>query len=262
MAPPGTELGKDFPLSDDCPANTANRKLIQNALYVDHWDEEVKGFCEQATADLFDKYSITLPPRLSSSPKTTKTHEIDVVRDVFNLIVTRFTAELFALPLKNEENPHGIYTEQELYAVLFVPFASVFLDVDPANSFKLRDTARTVAQQLGEIILLQVKTMPITGAVDRMRDWIHPVKGCPQGSSPSLPSFGTSMLKRIIAGQKSVEDAVWGIIVVLAAAGVPNGSQLLAQCMDYYLGDGKEHLPELYRLAKLDTKEADEELMR
>lgn len=38
-------------------------------------------------------------------------------------------------------------------------------------------------------------------------------------------------------------------------------SGLLSQCLDYFLGTGSEHLPELHRLARLDTKEADEALM-
>lgn len=41
-----------------------------------------------------------------------------------------------------------------------------------------------------------------------------------------------------------------------------NQSQVFCQALDYYLGEGKEHVSELYRLTKLNTKQADEKIMR
>lgn len=40
-----------------------------------------------------------------------------------------------------------------------------------------------------------------------------------------------------------------------------NQAQVFGQVLDYYLGDGKEHLPEINRLAKLNTPEADDILL-
>lgn len=43
---------------------------------------------------------------------------------------------------------------------------------------------------------------------------------------------------------------------------VANQAQVFGQIMDYYLSDeGKTHLPEINRLAKLDTPEADDVLL-
>lgn len=42
---------------------------------------------------------------------------------------------------------------------------------------------------------------------------------------------------------------------------VANQAQVFGQVIDYYLGDGKEHLPEINRLAKLNTAEADDVLL-
>ena len=41
-----------------------------------------------------------------------------------------------------------------------------------------------------------------------------------------------------------------------------NQSQVFSQALDYYLGEGQEHVSELYRLSKLNTKEGDEKIMR
>ena len=42
---------------------------------------------------------------------------------------------------------------------------------------------------------------------------------------------------------------------------VANQAQVFGQVIDFYLGDGKEHLPEINRLSKLNTPEADEVLL-
>ena len=47
-----------------------------------------------------------------------------------------------------------------------------------------------------------------------------------------------------------------------AASMTVNQSQLFCEAFDYYLGDGKEHLPELHRLSKINGKEADDKIMR
>lgn len=41
-----------------------------------------------------------------------------------------------------------------------------------------------------------------------------------------------------------------------------NQSQVFCQALDYYLGEGKEFIPELYTLAHAHTKEADEKLLK
>jgi len=41
-----------------------------------------------------------------------------------------------------------------------------------------------------------------------------------------------------------------------------NQSQVFSQALDYYLTEGAEHIHDLYTLSKLDTKEADDKIMR
>ena len=82
---------------------------------------------------------------------------------VGNLAHVHFAANVFSLPLKTTDNPHGIYSEQELYMVLAVIFACIFFDLDPAKSFPLRMAARQVAQQLGKLVEANVKMVNMTG---------------------------------------------------------------------------------------------------
>ena len=53
----------------------------------------------------------------------------------------------------------------------------------------------------------------------------------------------------------------WSQILPTAGAMVANQAQVFGQVLDFYLGDGKEHLPEINRLAKLNTAEADDILL-
>ncbi len=40
-----------------------------------------------------------------------------------------------------------------------------------------------------------------------------------------------------------------------------NQSQVFSQALDYYLGDGSKHLPDLYKLSLANTKEADDKIL-
>ncbi|KAL8322459.1 hypothetical protein RB597_008274 [Gaeumannomyces tritici] len=82
-------------------------------------------------------------------------------------------------------------------------------------------------------------------------------------AAPSLRSFGDQLLQRMLSqGGRSIEETVSGTILPVVMAGTANQTQLLAQCLDYYLGVGEKHLPEMKRLAMLNTSEADEKLLK
>jgi len=41
-----------------------------------------------------------------------------------------------------------------------------------------------------------------------------------------------------------------------------NQSQIFSQSLDYYLTDGAQYIPDLYKLSKSNTKEADELILK
>jgi hypothetical protein len=47
-----------------------------------------------------------------------------------------------------------------------------------------------------------------------------------------------------------------------AASMTANQSQVFSQALDYYLGDGAKYIPTIHELAKANTKEADELILR
>jgi hypothetical protein len=181
-------------------------------------------------------------------------YQVDVVRDVAALANTHFSASLFSLPLKTEKCPHGIYTEQELYQVLSILFMSIFYDLDPMKSFVLQNAAKTLTKQLGNLVLFNVEVVSKAGIVAEIASKIH--------GRTELTEYGIHMIQRLLESGQNVKDVVWTNLMPTAASMVANQCQLLSQVLDYYLGDGAKYLKELNKLAKLDTAEADELLLR
>lgn len=121
---------------------------------------------------------------------------------------THFVSHLFNLPLKTPTNPKGIYTEDELHAVLTLIYLTVFLDVDPVKSFPLKQATKTVAEQLGKLI---------ETSVGASNGWFS--GGGSQNASVS--AHGTALLKSLSKGGLSVSDIAWNQVLPTAAAAVP-----------------------------------------
>lgn len=244
---PGKNYGANFCLSGDTPVNAADRTVIRKGLISGPWEKEVWRWFTHATPKLLEQNSFAIPRG---------SREADIIRDVINLTNTRFNAALFCMPIKNEENPWGVYTDQELYAALGAMFQCVFMDQDIANSFKLRTIARELAQDMGKVVTLIAQTVSKAGLIT---DIVAKIR---EGEA-SLPTYGNHLMERLLADSKNIDETVWTTIMPLITANVANQSQAMALCVDYYLDDaGKKHLPELYRLAHEDTEEADELLMK
>ncbi|KAK2043180.1 linoleate diol synthase [Colletotrichum somersetense] len=243
---PGKDYSKNFCLSGDGRANLQNRTLVRKALISGPYEEEVWKWYTHMTPKLLEKHSFAIRKGIK---------EVDIVRDVINMTNTRFNAALFCLPIKNEDSPWGVYTDQELYMVVATLFQLVFLDGDIANSFKLRTIARELAQGLGKILALVVQTIAKAGIIT---DIVAKIR---EGEA-SLPTFGNHLIERLIADNNDLDEITWGTIMPVVTANVTNQSQITAMCIDYYLGEGKQYLSDLYHLAHQNTPEADEKLMK
>lgn len=136
---------------------------------------------------------------------------------------------------------------------------TIFFDVDPVKSFHLGQTARNLSQQLGGLVEAEVKALRgPTGLIAAVIGLFHRV----QERSP-LSIYGVHMIEELLKTGRSVKDIVWSQILPSSGAMVANQGQLFAQCLDYYLSEeAAPHLKEINRLAKLDTLEADDLILR
>lgn len=238
--------GFDFMLSGDTSLHARQRETMSKALYRDQWRKHVKEFYEDITLQLLREKSY----------KIAGINQVDITRDVGNLAHVHFASNIFSLPLKTKENPRGIFTEHEMFMIMAVIFTCIFFDVDPAKSFPLRHAARAVALQLGSLVEMNVKSVSATGLISGLVDGFR-------RNHNALQGYGIHMIRRLMESGLSVNEITWSQIIPTAVAMVPNQAQVFTQIIDYYTSEeGKEHLPEINRLAKINTSESDNLLLR
>lgn len=276
MRDDGTVLANEFCLAGDGSANASNREHIQKCLYPANWDRDIKSFFSITIDRLLSQYGDFVA--LQSGPQNIRTHEVDIVRDVIALATTRFSAALWSLPLRTRKSPQGIYSDQELYSVLLGCFAAIFFDADIGKSFTLRSRARELAQQLGQLIMSKANTLQkrtrngfISAVVETLKENFGATRGLVSSKDgaatlsewPALGLYGDHMIKRMLMETgRTTEEVVWGSILPASVAGCANQTEALSQAIDYYLGDGKGHIPTMYSLAHEGTEEADEKLKK
>ena len=243
VSQPPEKYGATFCVAGDDHENDESRKLIMKALYPNDWKREVKAFYQDITAKLLKKYTYQIGGA----------NCVDIVRDVTILAHTHFSASIFSLPLKTEENPRGIYTEQELSMILSVLSFAIFNDIDPTKSFALKTAAKMLAKTLGTLVLLNVESVAHFGKIAELVEKIH-IK------SP-LTDYGTHTIQRLLESGLSVKEVVWGQLLPTSCSMIANQTQLFSLVLDYYLTDGIEHLPKMQELAQHETEGSEDLLL-
>ncbi len=207
--------GSRFMLSGDSALHARQRECMRARLYGEDddgaWRAHIKAFYAETTARLIREKSY----RLANASF------VDVVRDVGNAAPVHFAARTFNLPLKTARNPGGIYSEQELYAVLAVIFICIFFDFDPAHSFPMRQAARAVAAQLGRLVEANVGV--VTGLGFRGLFAQKPARDDP------LAAYGVNLIKGLKKAGLSNYDIAWSQLLPTAGASVPNIAEVVSE---------------------------------
>jgi linoleate 8R-lipoxygenase/9,12-octadecadienoate 8-hydroperoxide 8R-isomerase len=229
--------------------NTPNSASLQSALakglYPKDWQSEVKKFYSETTAKLIKTYAYPVPG--------TKKSQIDIIRDVANLVNARFASSVFSLPIKIDESPLGVYTEQEMYQILLILYTAIFDNRDVAKAFQIGEAADMLSKQMGELVLLNAEAISSSGLIADVLASLHKPSG-------GLTEYGTHLIQTLIDSKVPVKDVVFSHLLPTAAALSTTQSQLFSQAFDYYLGAGSSHLPKLNQLAQINSKEADDTL--
>ncbi|KAF2749194.1 heme peroxidase [Sporormia fimetaria CBS 119925] len=229
----------DFMLAGDQPANTASRKMVEKALYIDSWHTQVRDYYTTKTRELLKEKSC----------KIAGMNQVDIIRDIGNLAHVHFCAELFMLPLKTKDTL-GLFTEAELYLLMSAVFALIFFDVDPAGSFPLHVKAYAATQSLGQLVEANVKAIASSGLLSSLTQKIWP-------ADTELKSYGIHLIQRLLATGMDPEKLVWGHILGTAGGMVSNQGQLFGQTIEYFLlGEGKKYWPEIVALAERPDDDA------
>ncbi|KAL4918828.1 hypothetical protein BDW62DRAFT_217449 [Aspergillus aurantiobrunneus] len=240
------EKGWQFMLSGDSRSHTNQREIMSRSLYRGQWHEAVRQFYLDITERLLSEKSCRIG----------NVNQVDIARDIGNLAHVHFACNVFPLPLKSKEHPHGIVTEHEMYDLMSLIFTAIFFDVDPVNSFFLRNKAREVAKEVGKLVELKIKAISSSGFMTNVLSRIGVNRN-------ALYEYGVHMVERLLNSGLDAEQVTWSQILPTAIAMVPNQAQVFTQILDYYLSDkGKQHLPDINRIAKEDSAASDEKLLK
>ncbi|KAI9706373.1 MAG: hypothetical protein M1836_003378 [Candelina mexicana] len=207
--------GRDAMLSGDSKFYARQRQTMWKALYRDKWIQQVKEFYETTTLRLLQERSY----------KLAGIDQVDLVRDVGNLVHVHFAADVFSLPLKTANNPRGVYSEHELYMVMSLVFICIFFDLDPAKSFPMRQAAKIVTQQLGKLVQLNVEAVHATGFVAGVVEKLFQ-------KETALSDYGVHMVRRLLDTGMSVPEVAWSQIMPTAGGMVAVQGQLPPSTME------------------------------
>lgn len=178
---------------------------------------------------------------------------VDLIRDIGNIANVHFVSRLFNLPLITASDPKGLYTEEELYSILALIFITVFLDYDPVKTFPLRQAGKTVSEQLCKLIETNLGSSTGWG----LKGWFS------GGGDKKDPEFqGSNLIKGWSKDGMSAYGIASGQILPIIASMVPSQGMLFAQAVDFYLSPaGKEHLPQIQRLAREEASQQTDSLL-
>ncbi|KAL6892999.1 heme peroxidase [Trichoderma longibrachiatum] len=216
----------------------SDRKTLESLLYRDDWRNAVRSFYAKTAETLLAEKSYTIMGK----------KHVDIVRDFGNAAHTRFAAHVFNIPLKTRENPKGVFSEHELYTSLAAVYTTIFLDIDPVESFPLRQKTKETATVLGAAIKTTVKYTKSFG-----------LRLFTGNTNDALSTAGVNAVKALAKSGLSAHDIAWGLILPIAAATVPSEGRLFAQALDWYLSpEGSPYIDDIRTLATQEpTPETD-----
>jgi len=229
--------GHTWMLSGDTPVQADQRKYMHKAIFQPQdWSQQVFDFYEWITTKLLKDKSYELGGM----------YMVDAVRDVINIAHTHFAANLFALPLKTAEHPHGVYTEQELYTILSVMFTFVFFDLEPTKSFALHKAAKMLCGQMQKLVVANINAINHTGFMKHFMENM-------ENSKTPLKDFGVHTIRRLLESGKTPDEIAWQVVPA-SCASVSNQAQVFTQMLNLYLSPGHEqHLQHIQQLATSGT---------
>ncbi|KAK8086379.1 heme peroxidase [Apiospora phragmitis] len=248
----GSQDGVKACLAGDGDFFANQRNNLGHCMYPKNWEVDVKRFYDKTVTELLARWSSPVGPRGQGT-----TRQVDIVRDIGTLANVHFAAQFWSFPLKTEERPHGLFSEHELRDVLTLMFTVVFFAAaDPAKQMALYAAAKPISEAMGRIMEAEV------GAAGKSRllgDLITKVNG----QEAEMKDYGVHVLRKLLERSGgNAREAVYAHVLTAAAPMVTLNSTIFAQALDYYLGEGIEHLPKIQEIARQDTPEADELLIR
>ena len=218
-------------------------KILHQVFMEEGFEENVAKFFRTNVAALIQKSAL----RYRGTRRS-----IDIVRDVTNVTPIMWLADKFALPVKTDANPHGLFSIAQLFDIYLVLFMYQSFNVLPENEWLLRETSMKVAPILRKVFETHIKTQ--RGAQEKFVDWMA------KGSAFEVGPTADRLYHSLNATKLPIGDMV-GDCIGMGAPVAGNITQQASLLIDLFLSEGYETYKErIIELAHRDDKEAEREL--
>ncbi|TFK24090.1 heme peroxidase [Coprinopsis marcescibilis] len=163
-----------------------------------------------------------------------KTHYVDIVQDVINLLPVHWISQQVAgLPLKSTSNPEGVWYEHDLYN-RFVQIANyTYLNFHPEHDWALREASTTHGEQMIDYIVFHIE--------NKNKNWVTNTFSLDARNHIGIEYTGSDILKKVVSGMKGEESITSREIAAqLFASVVPTAaiySAALAQVVNFFLDE-------------------------
>ncbi|KAK0567458.1 hypothetical protein OC844_000256, partial [Tilletia horrida] len=118
---------------DDAGQHDPLKSLIYEPFFTDTFEADVKRFFASHTKAQIEKASMSIPHG--------KRCQFDIVRDVANVVPILWIAQKYAIPLKTQETPHGLFSPAELLLVLLPLFVYTSFPLKQSANWDLREAS-------------------------------------------------------------------------------------------------------------------------
>ncbi|CAG7848099.1 Psi-producing oxygenase A AltName: Full=Fatty acid oxygenase ppoA; Includes: RecName: Full=Linoleate 8R-lipoxygenase; Includes: RecName: Full=9,12-octadecadienoate 8-hydroperoxide 8R-isomerase [Serendipita indica DSM 11827] len=229
---------------DEEPKHRDARRLMHAALYRDGAMKKYAEFYQREATRLI---------RLRSFETGPKSRGVNIVRDVINIVPVHWVSEeLAGLPLKSEEAPRGLFTEQEMYGMFACVFTFIFLNIEPSNDWPLRQNSLKFSEIITGFVKARLQKIAGEGSL---------------GLKDTVLQFFTDKVdnsdefyRTILNGNngKYTIDQLASNVFAMIVASVANFAQATTHVVDFYLDkEREEEFKHLKDLSMDKTAEAD-----
>ncbi|KZT36643.1 heme peroxidase [Sistotremastrum suecicum HHB10207 ss-3] len=233
-----TENAGMFLIFDDEAKHNNDRKLAMHALFPDGEAMERYRQYYRAQTEFFLKsksYKLSLP---NGSPRY-----VDIVQNVINMTSVHWACDqLCGISLKTEQNPRGIFSEQEAYDMFMILFTCVFENTDAEHGWFLRETAKKASEVVNKFIRSSLQEASSKSRFSSVRSLL------PAALTGGDEKPCVRWMRELVKSELPIERLT-GLVIGLAVGSSVNYAQQCSQIVDFYLSP--ERATEFQAMVKL-----------
>jgi len=236
--------GHDFMIGwDDAKHHDERSNILHKVFFEDGFEKNVSEFFCTNVEKLIEKNSLSF---------TKGRRSIDIVRDITNITPILWLADRFAIPLKTQEQPHGLMSVFEAFGAYLSVFLYQSFNIIPVNEWALREAAVGAAAALRPVFETHLKTQ--RSITETIEDWL--AKGSAFQAGPHAD--------RIYHALKETKLPIGDLVADCIAIGASVAGKLTQQAsllIDLFLSPGYEQYKgRIIELAHMDAASSEQEL--